>query len=64
MTPSQLQLERAAETYRRLKKSVEGSRCFEQLGWYNRAIEILYEGELYDMALDSLQRYRMLVKVI
>ncbi|KAK3101278.1 hypothetical protein FSP39_002361 [Pinctada imbricata] len=56
------QLERAGETYRRLRRPVEGSRCYEQLGKFNLAVETLYENEMYDMAIDTLQRYKMLLQ--
>ena len=59
-----LQLERAGETYRRLRRPVDGSRLYEQLGKFNMAVETLYENDLYDMAIDTLRRYTMMIEVI
>lgn len=58
-----LQLEKAGETYRKLKRPIEGSRCYEQLGKFNLAVETLVENDLYEMAIDTLRRYKSLRKV-
>lgn len=58
-----LQLEKAGETYRKLKRPIEGSRCYEQLGKFNLAVETLVENDLYEMAIDTLKRYKSLTKV-
>lgn len=57
------QLEKAGETYRKLKRPIEGSRCYEQLGKFNLAVETLVENDLYEMAIDTLRRYKSLRKV-
>ncbi|XP_061181485.1 TPR and ankyrin repeat-containing protein 1-like [Saccostrea echinata] len=54
------QLEKAGETYRKLKRPAEGSRCYEQLGKFNLAVDTLVENDLYEMAIDTLQRYKLL----
>uniref|UniRef100_K1PIT9 Lupus brain antigen 1-like protein n=1 Tax=Magallana gigas TaxID=29159 RepID=K1PIT9_MAGGI len=56
------QLEKAGETYRKLKRPIEGSRCYEQLGKFNLAVETLVENDLYEMAIDTLKRYKSLRK--
>lgn len=58
-----LQLEKAGETYRKLKRPIEGSRCYEQLGKFNLAVETLVENDQYEMAIDTLKRYKSLRKV-
>ncbi|XP_033726508.1 TPR and ankyrin repeat-containing protein 1-like [Pecten maximus] len=55
-------LERAGETYRKTKRPIEGSRCYEQLGHFNLAIDTLCENEFYDMAIDTLWRYNKLIE--
>lgn len=57
------QLEKAGETYRKLKRPIEGSRCYEQLGKFNLAVETLVENDQYEMAIDTLKRYKSLRKV-
>ncbi|XP_045164107.2 TPR and ankyrin repeat-containing protein 1-like [Mercenaria mercenaria] len=56
------QYERAAEIYRKLKRPASSSRCYEQLGNYNKAVEVLYESENFDLAIDTLRRYHMIMK--
>ena len=58
-----LQYERAAEIYRKMKRPMASSRCYELLGQFNRALIVLYENEYFDMAIDTLKRYRMLMEV-
>lgn len=58
-----LQLEKAGKTYRKLKRPIEEGRCYEQLGKFNLAVEILVENDLYDLAIDTLRRYKSLRKV-
>lgn len=58
-----LQLEKAGETYRKLKRPIEESRCYEQLGKFNLAVETLVENDLYEMAIDTLRRYKSLREV-
>ncbi|KAL3888661.1 hypothetical protein ACJMK2_001026 [Sinanodonta woodiana] len=53
------QFERAGEIYRRLRLPLASSRCYELVGNFNRAVEVLYENENYDMAIDTLRRYRI-----
>ncbi|KAK3609568.1 hypothetical protein CHS0354_019581 [Potamilus streckersoni] len=53
------QFERAGEIYRRLRLPLASSRCYELVGNFNRAVEVLYENENYDMAIDTLRRYKM-----
>ncbi|XP_063448737.1 TPR and ankyrin repeat-containing protein 1-like isoform X2 [Mytilus trossulus] len=53
------QLEKAAETYRKLRRPIESSACYERLGFFDKAIDTLYEQEMYDMAFDTLKRFRM-----
>ncbi|XP_060067394.1 TPR and ankyrin repeat-containing protein 1-like [Ylistrum balloti] len=57
-------LERAGETYRKISRPIEGSRCYEQLGHFNLAIETLCENEYYDMAIDTLWRYSKLLQAL
>lgn len=58
-----LQLEKAGKTYRKLKRPVEASRCYEQLGKFNLAVETLVENDQYELAVDTLTRYKSLRKV-
>ncbi|CAG2215687.1 unnamed protein product [Mytilus edulis] len=53
------QLEKAAETYRKLRRPIESSACYERLGFFDKAIDTLYEQEMYDMAFDTLKRFRI-----
>ncbi|XP_021354477.1 TPR and ankyrin repeat-containing protein 1-like [Mizuhopecten yessoensis] len=55
-------LEKAGEIYRKIKRPIEGSRCYEQLGHFNLAIDTLCENEYYDMAIDTLWRYNKLLE--
>ena len=57
------QFERAADMYPRLKQPITSSRCYKQLGNFNKTIEVLYENESYNMALDTLRRYQMILQV-
>ena len=58
-----LQLEKAGETFRKLKRPLEASRCYEQLGKFNMAVETLVENDLYEIAIDTLKRYTRLKEV-
>ena len=58
-----LQLDKAGETYRKLKRPLEASGCYEQLGKFNMAVETLVENDLYEMAIDTLKRYKHLKEV-
>ena len=49
--------------YRKMKRPMASSRCYELLGQFNRALIVLYENEYFDMAIDTLKRYRMLMEV-
>lgn len=49
--------------YRKMKQPIASSRCYEQLGNFNKAIEVLYESDNYDLAIDALRRYNMHVNV-
>ncbi|KAL3888638.1 hypothetical protein ACJMK2_001003 [Sinanodonta woodiana] len=51
--------ERAGEIYHRLRLPLESSRCYELVGNFNRAVEVLYENENYDMVIDTLRRYKI-----
>ena len=57
------QYEKAAEMYQNMKCPMASSRCYELLGQYNRALKVLYENENFDMAIDFLRRYKMLMEV-
>ncbi|XP_078333030.1 TPR and ankyrin repeat-containing protein 1-like isoform X2 [Crassostrea virginica] len=54
------QLERAGKSYCKLKRPLKASRCYEQLGKFNMAVETLVEDDLYEMAIDTLKRYKHL----
>ena len=47
-----------------MKRSMASSRCYELLGQYNRALIVLYENDYFDMAIDTLRRYKMLMQVV
>ncbi|KAL3888631.1 hypothetical protein ACJMK2_000996 [Sinanodonta woodiana] len=53
------EFEKAGEIYCRLRLPLASSRCYELVGNFNRAVDVLYENENYDMAIDTLRRYRM-----
>ena len=57
------QYERAAAIYRQLRLPIATSRCYEQQGIFNKAVEVLIENEIYSIAIDTLKRYEMRVKV-
>ncbi|CAC5365910.1 unnamed protein product [Mytilus coruscus] len=56
------QLDKAAETYRKLKRPIESSACYERLGFFDKAISTLYDHKLFDMANDILTRYKLHIK--
>ncbi|KAK3609565.1 hypothetical protein CHS0354_019578 [Potamilus streckersoni] len=56
------QFERAGEIYSRLRLPLASNRCYEPAGHFNRAVEVLYENENYDMAVDILRRYKMKIE--
>ncbi|XP_071114199.1 TPR and ankyrin repeat-containing protein 1-like [Haliotis cracherodii] len=51
---------KAGKMYRACNKSLEESRCKEQLGHFNSAIDVLSRAELYEEAIDCLHRYTLL----
>ncbi|KAL8569952.1 hypothetical protein ACOMHN_056384 [Nucella lapillus] len=53
------QLEVAAPLYVRARKWLAASQCFERVDHFGRALKILDEQELYDQAIDCLQRYNI-----
>lgn len=53
-----LQLEKAGKTYHTLKRPKDESRCYEQIGKFNLAVETLVENGLFEMAIDTLSRYK------
>lgn len=62
MTPCHdhiLQHELAGPLYLRARKWLAASHCFEQVDNFGRALKILDEEELYDQAMDCLQRYKI-----
>lgn len=58
-----LQLEKAGKTYHKLKRPKDESRCYEQIGKFNLAVETLVENGLFEMAIDTLWRYKTLREV-
>nr|XP_034304939.1 uncharacterized protein LOC105330431 [Crassostrea gigas]XP_034304942.1 uncharacterized protein LOC105330431 [Crassostrea gigas]XP_034304948.1 uncharacterized protein LOC105330431 [Crassostrea gigas]XP_034304950.1 uncharacterized protein LOC105330431 [Crassostrea gigas] len=54
------QLEKAGKTYHKLKRPKDESRCYEQIGKFNLAVETLVENGLFEMAIDTLWRYKTL----
>ena len=58
-----LQLEVAGPLYLRARRWVAASQCFEQVDNFGRALKILDEQELYDQAMDCLQRYNIRTQV-
>lgn len=63
LTKTFLQLEKAGDTYHKLNRPKDESRCYEQLGKFNLAVETLEENGLFDLAIDTLRRYNSLRKV-
>ena len=57
------QLEKAEEIYRKLRRPTESSACYERLGFFDKAIDTLYDHEMYDMAFDTLKRFKIQKKV-
>nr|KAG5695001.1 hypothetical protein BaRGS_024184 [Batillaria attramentaria] len=53
------QPEVAGPLYLRARRWLEASQCFEHVDNFNRALRILDEQELYDQAIDCLQRYKI-----
>jgi len=58
-----LQFGRAAEIYKKMKRPEESSRCYEQLDNFNTAVTVLYENDLFDLAIDTIKRYTMRINV-
>jgi len=56
------QPERAADAYKKLDRPFEVCRCYEQLGWYDQAIDILCENDEFERAIEILGRYEELKK--
>lgn len=52
-------MELAGPLYVRARKWLDASHCYEQLDNFSRAIKILDEHEMYDEAIDCLQRYNI-----
>lgn len=42
---------------------MEASECYEMINDYHQAVEALCQGNLYEEAIDTLQRYKSLVGV-
>ncbi|KAK7091654.1 hypothetical protein V1264_009311 [Littorina saxatilis] len=53
------QPEVAGQLYLRARKWIAASQCFEHVDNFGRAVKILDEQELYDQAIDCLQRYKI-----
>jgi hypothetical protein len=45
--------------YERARKWLEASHCYERVDNFGRAVKILDKEELYDQAIDCLQRYNI-----
>ena len=52
------QPELAAPLYLRARKWISASQCYEHIDNFARAVKVLDEQELYDQAIDCLQRYK------
>ena len=53
------QHEEAGLLYLRARKWLAASQCFEQVDNFGRALKVLDEQEMYDQAMDCLQRYKI-----
>ena len=53
------QHEVAGPLYLRARKWLAASQCFEQVDNFGRALKVLDEQEMYDQAIDCLQRYKI-----
>ena len=53
------QHEVAGPLYLRARKWLAASQCFEQVDNFGRALKVLDEQEMYDQAMDCLQRYKI-----
>ena len=53
------QHEVAGPLYLRARKWLAASQCFEEVDNFGRALKVLDEQEMYDQAMDCLQRYKI-----
>ena len=56
------QFAEAAKNFRKAKHFEEASNCHETLNNYEQAVEVLYRADLYQEAIDVLERYHILPK--
>lgn len=55
--------EDAAKLLKKERHFLEASECYEMINNYHQAVEVLCQGNLYEEAIDTLQRYKSLVGV-
>jgi hypothetical protein len=55
--PFLLQYEKAAELFKRHKQYERCGKLYERFGRYNKAVNVLFENELYGLAFDIFERH-------
>ena len=61
--PAVPQFQHAAFVYRKLGKMEEASRAFEDALNFSQAVEVLVNVNMFDKAIDVVERYHMTVQV-